>query len=234
MKTFILFSIVVALFIPTVKSCKDDPNYMFTLYWDNVTRVKCVWLTKNDSQIYQRKADYCPRVKQFCPVSCDNCTTAPTRSPLRAPTKGPTIAPFPAPTKSPTKAPTKAPVKSPTSPPTGAPTGPCADSTEYQFENGNDDPVNVDCAWMTKNYKQKDRRISRWCSETNVGFACPLTCGTCTTTCADDATYKFTLINKKVKFCSWISSNAVKLDIRRKMYCNDHGDRCPEACGYCI
>lgn len=231
MKTFILFSILVALFIPTVKSCADDPNYTFTLFWDNLTRVNCDWLTKNAVQIYDRKANYCPRVKGFCPVSCDNCTSAPTRSPIGVPSKGPTIAPFPAPTESPTKPPTKAPVKAPSRPPTGAPTGPCADSTEYQFVNGNG--VSVGCSWMTKNYKQKDQRINRWCPETNVGFACPLTCGSCTTTCADDATYQFTINRGTKKFCSWISQNEVKLVPRRNMYCKDHGERCPEACGYC-
>ena len=112
MKTFILFSIVVALFIPTVKSCEDVPNYTFTLYWDNLTRVECDWLTKNkhDSEDRERKANYCPRVKQFCPFSCDNCTNAPT---FGVPSKGPTIAPSSATTTSPTKATTKAPTKLP-------------------------------------------------------------------------------------------------------------------------
>ena len=97
----------------TASACYDDAEYDFTLFWDNVTRVKCEWLTKNRQQIHDRKATYCPFVKGFCPVACDNCTTAPTGSPIGTPSKRPTIAPFPASSRAPTMIPSKAPIKAP-------------------------------------------------------------------------------------------------------------------------
>ena len=105
--------VLAALCVDTANACYDDADYDFTLFWDNVTRVKCEWLTENPKQIYDRKGKYCPFVKGFCPVACDNCTTAPTGAPIGTPSKGPTIAPFPAPSRAPTMTPSKAPTNAP-------------------------------------------------------------------------------------------------------------------------
>eukprot|EP00554_Chaetoceros_debilis_P003881 CAMPEP_0194095536 /NCGR_PEP_ID=MMETSP0149-20130528/56879_1 /TAXON_ID=122233 /ORGANISM="Chaetoceros debilis, Strain MM31A-1" /LENGTH=304 /DNA_ID=CAMNT_0038781481 /DNA_START=117 /DNA_END=1031 /DNA_ORIENTATION=+ len=165
-------------------------------------------------------------------------TDPPTKSPTKAPTDPPTKAPTKNPTKSPTdpptKAPTKNPTKAPTKAPTEAPTGPCADSTTYSWMNI--DEVSVDCAWLTKNVNNVAYRIGRWCPEAAIGYACPLTCGTCRNGCTDDPSWTFTLFNEgTAKNCSWITVNYLKVDIRRSTYCGNEEvvGKCPESCGVC-
>lgn len=205
-------------------------------------------------------------IRAACAVSCDNCTAAPTKAPTDLPTKAPTKNPTKAPTKAPTDPPTKFPTKAPTDPPTKAPTtnptkaptkaptdpptkfptkaptkaptesptGPCADSTTYSWTNI--DEVTVDCAWLTKNVNNVAYRIGRWCPEPAIGYACPLTCGTCRNGCSDDPSWTFTLINAGTsQSCSWITDNYLKVEIRRAAYCGDEEivDKCPESCGVC-
>lgn len=232
----LFFSLVVLLFQNANANCSgldmDDPNYQFTLFHDNKTLVKCSWLTENDEQLHDRRAAYCPYVELHCPISCKYVCT--TNAPIQTPTSRPSSMLSTSPTKLPTISPSKGPTKIPSKAPTNAPTRPCADSSTYEWTNDFKGGKTVDCAWLTKNYKQKRQRIEKWCEEANVSFACPITCETCTISCVDDATYQLSLLDQKnKKFCTWISYNRNQVEQRRNMYCDKEGDRCPKSCGFC-
>ena len=94
----------------------------------------------------------------------------------------------------------------------------------------------ANCAWLTKNVINVAYRIGRWCPEAAIGYACPLTCGTCRNGCSDDPSWTFTLINEgTAKNCSWITENYLKVEIRRTSYCGDEEivGKCPKSCGVC-
>mmetsp|Transcript_5553 Transcript_5553/g.8249 ORF Transcript_5553/g.8249 Transcript_5553/m.8249 type:complete len:256 (-) Transcript_5553:269-1036(-) len=250
-RSFLPLSILSAFYVVGgAASCADDSTHTFNLIWDNSIAVNCTWLTKNMKQVDYRKNTYCPVQRGKCPVSCDNCTIAPTKSPTKAPTgspslssspskqptkapvKAPSLSPSKAPSKQPTKAPVKAPTVSPSKVPTTSPIGPCVDSATYQWLNGL--AISVDCGWLTYNPLKKTTRIATWCSNTDVSFACRSTCKTCNTPCQDVATFTFNLTNVgEPRNCSWLTKNVLQKDNRRVTYCGTIGSSCPVSCGYC-
>lgn len=230
-RSFLPFSILSAFYVVGgAASCADDPTHTFVLNWDNSIVVNCAWLTKNMKQVEYRKNTYCPTQMGKCPVTCDNCTSAPTKAPTKGPTASPTLSSSPS--KKPTKSPTKAPTASPSKAPSSSPTGPCVDSATYEWMNGLGVPV--DCGWLTKNLVKKAARIETWCKNTDVSFACRSTCQTCKTPCEDDATFTFILTNVgEPRNCSWLTKNVSETDTRRANYCGTIGGSCPVSCGYC-
>jgi len=154
-RSFHSLSVMLAFYVSTGAAstgpCADDLTHTFVLNYDNSIAVNCSWITKNIKKVATRKATYCPTQMGKCPVTCDNCTSAPTTSPIKAPTTSPTT--------SPTKAPSA---------------GPCVDSGTYQWLNGLG--VSVDCSWLTKNPIRTAKRAANYCQNTDVFFACCSTC----------------------------------------------------------
>ena len=84
-RSFLSLSVMLAFYVSTGAAstgpCADDLTHTFVLNYDNSIAVNCSWITKNMKKVATRKATYCPTQMGKCPVTCDNCTSAPTTSP---------------------------------------------------------------------------------------------------------------------------------------------------------
>lgn len=140
------------------------------------------------------------------------------------------------PSATPSKAPIGSPTKAPTGSPTSSPVVTCQDNAAFKFSLTNDPAIEQGCSWLTKNLKKTPTRILNYCSEAEIKFSgCPATCGGCTATCADNATFTFPMITTPAvsQKCSWIAKNNASK--RRANYCSTStiANSCPSSCGFC-
>ena len=129
----------------------------------------------------------------------------------------------------------------------------CADNTDFTFEldfgKEEGDITIQDCAWLTKNDKNEDDRISQYCKRGNVRFACRLTCESCNESCNDDESFSFNIDTGKSQDCDWFGLNNSGARIEKYCYRGEPkidettgatveagfgvGASCPKACGFC-
>ena len=162
-------------------------------------------------------------------------SSKPSQNPSDGPSNKPTqsIKPSATPSKAPVGAPT-VPVPAPVTPPVAPPVAGCVDNSLFKFTLDYDASVEKNCAWITKNASKEATRKAIYCGKGEIKYkGCPATCDGCGT-CADDATFKFELLNQEgeLRNCSWItkSKNAA---VRNSTYCPTVGSKCPQSCGYC-
>jgi len=198
------------------------------------------------------------------PSSKPSQSSAPSMAPFGAPSSKPSVAPSHGPSSAPSispsakpswisaepsnkptesikpsATPSKAPIGPPTSSPSRAPSIPvvtCEDNAAFKFGRISDPATKQGCAWLTKNIKKSSTRILNYCKEAEIKFSgCPATCGGCTTSCGDNATFSFPMIATPAvsQKCLWIAKN--KASKRRTNYCSTStiANSCPSSCGFC-
>ena len=110
----------------------------------------------------------------------------------------------------------------------------CEDtSLRIQIPVGTNTTVNRNCAWVNKNEGQKEFR----CGLPGLSEACPVSCGTCDTACADapdEARFKFAHyknVNRTIlRNCDFVGRVATKIAGR----CAQSEYVCRKTCAKCV
>ena len=91
------------------------------------------------------------------------------------------------------------------------------------------------CYWLVRNWMRRDARLANYCHRPNVKYMCARSCSTCGEVCADDPQYVFELNDDPGVYenCAWITEIPSQIELRREENCDDVGEFCPEACGFC-
>lgn len=113
----------------------------------------------------------------------------------------------------------------------------CTDDDAFEFVTTNSG-VLVNCDWLTKNWKNAEKRISMYCGVPSIKGACSNSCSACP--CEDTSGFEFTVVaSGEVVGCNWFGlRNTVT---RTGKYCIESGSLynaqiaagCIASCGLC-